>query len=406
MIIFIYTRLILHRFPSKWRIEQQRSSHFELKRVYYTTMKTQSHANSIGLIATGDELTQGDILNTNGQHMVLALNELGFTTSEHMIVSDEEERISSAIRYFQTRHDIIIITGGLGPTSDDRTRYALAKALNLPLALDQAAWSLLQERLQQIQLPVTEENRQQALLPVGAQMLPNNAGTAAGCYVNHDNTQFFMLPGPPSECLPMFDRYVLPKLLPFKRETHQFKWLLLGANEGKIAAELDAALNNLNCRTGYRWHYPYLDYKVFTTSAADLAEAEERSLPIVRHYLVSQDQQTPVEQLKLVLPNRALTIGFAENALSQLIKYNLLDAVTYAHFVPTTEADIVVEISGFPEYWRSGTLPKRCECTFSLTSRKTELKKIVPFYYRDADVKEFLTAMLAKELLTFLPTQD
>jgi nicotinamide-nucleotide amidase len=357
---------------------------------------------SIGLIATGDELTQGDILNTNGQYIVLALNELGFTTAEHLVVSDEEERIASAINYFKTRHDIVILTGGLGPTSDDRTRYALAKALNLELHLDQMAWNLLLERLQRIQLPITEENRQQALLPIGAEMLPNAAGTAAGCYLKHNHVEFFMLPGPPSECLPMFDQYVLPKLMHAKRATHQFKWLLLGANEGKIATELDAALQGLQCRTGYRWHYPYLDYKVFAESANDLTEAEQRSLPIVSDYLVSQNQQTSIELLNILLIEQNITLGFSEDALSQLVKYMLIDAATYPHLVDINLADIKVEISGFPEYWQIGALPKQCAFTLSLTSTNKQLKKTLPFYYRDAEVKEFLTATVAKEVLAFV----
>ena len=98
---------------------------------------------NIGFLATGDELTTGDILNTNGQTIARILFEKGFELGSHVIAPDEESSIVNAIKFLLQNHSIIIITGGLGPTSDDRTRYALAKALNKHLIFHMPSWEKL-----------------------------------------------------------------------------------------------------------------------------------------------------------------------------------------------------------------------------------------------------------------------
>jgi nicotinamide-nucleotide amidase len=358
---------------------------------------------SVGLIATGDELTQGDILNTNGQYIVKALNDCGFHTPEHLIVADDEERIHSAIHYFRTRHNVIILTGGLGPTSDDRTRYALAAALGRELELHDEIWQQLQQRFIKLNLPIIEENRQQALFPQGAEILPNANGTAPGCYVQDQQIEYFMLPGPPRECLPMFNKYVLPKLTATIKQTfYQFKWLLLGANEGEIAAKLDKALLGLRCRTGYRWHYPYLDYKVFAPTEEALETAAMLSLPIVEEYLISKNQQTAIELLNACLAEQNFALHFADDILSQLIKFTLLTSKTHHYFCATHPHRVIeVRLEGFPEYFCETTLPKQCEFRLILSDAKQTIQRTFTFFYRDDQVKHHLAAIVAREIAHF-----
>ena len=243
--------------------------------------------NSVALIATGDELTNGDILNTNGATIAQQLFANGIMVGEHLIVADNETAICKAITYQLQNHNHLIITGGLGPTSDDLTRFALAKYLQIPLILHEEVWNNICQRLQKRHLEIHESNRQQALFPEGAMILPNEYGTAAGCFINHNEQQIFMLPGPPKECLAMFSEYVMPKLAHLTQVTYRLKWLLRGVREGEIAAKIEATIPHLNCHFGYRWNYPQLEFKLSASSAEILEQAKKEIMPIVEKYLIS-----------------------------------------------------------------------------------------------------------------------
>ena len=248
---------------------------------------TKNMLNSVALIATGDELTTGDILNTNGATIAQQLFSNGIIVGEHVIVADNEAAICKAITYQLQNHHTLIITGGLGPTSDDLTRFALAKYLQTRLVFNEEVWNTICQRLQKRNFPIHESNRQQALFPEGATILPNLHGSAAGCIVKPNEQQIFMLPGPPKECLPMFTDYVLPKLTHLFQPHYRIKWLLTGVLEGEIAAKIEAAIPHLNCHFGYRWNYPDLEFKLSAGDAATLEQAKKEILPVVQDYLVN-----------------------------------------------------------------------------------------------------------------------
>src|SRR5262249_55359345 len=119
----------------------------------------------IAILATGDELTTGDILNTNGQIIAQTLKDHGFLMGMHVIASDDENEITEAINFLLHDHPILITIGGLGPTSDDRTRFALSRAINQPLVFNEASWNHITSRLTSLHLHVHEANKQQALFP-------------------------------------------------------------------------------------------------------------------------------------------------------------------------------------------------------------------------------------------------
>src|SRR3990167_6944088 len=135
---------------------------------------------SIALLATGDELVIGDTLNTNSQQLAHTLNSEGLLLGFHLICSDQEEDIFEAIRFLSTHHSILIMTGGLGPTSDDRTRFALSKFMDTPLQEYELATEHIKARLEASKLSMNPGNHQQALFPPNAVLLPNPLGTAMG----------------------------------------------------------------------------------------------------------------------------------------------------------------------------------------------------------------------------------
>ncbi len=251
--------------------------------------------SNIALLATGDEIVAGDILNTNAQNIAQALFSRQMFISEHRVVRDNESQIIDAITSLLAYNDAVIITGGLGPTTDDRTRFALSKAIKRPLQLSEQAWQTIIERFvlrygyDSIE-HIPASNRQQALFPEQAIILDNPNGSAAGCFCLWQNKCIFMLPGPPHECLPMFNDHVLPEL-----QTRQFgqqfyfkKWLLFGVGEGFIAEKLEAALAGLNCQTGYRASANrQVEFKLFAADEKTLQQGIEAVTPILMPYILS-----------------------------------------------------------------------------------------------------------------------
>lgn len=221
----------------------------------------------IGFLATGNEITEGDILNTNTREMAHILMEHGVSIGNHVMVSDDEEDIENALEFLLPHHQIIIITGGLGPTSDDKTRYALSKFIKKELIFDEVTWQHICDRYQKrLNKEAHPSNRPQALFPEGSKIIPNPEGSAAGCRVDYQNKVIFMLPGPPKECMLMFLENLLPELLSHPQTIDRVKlsWKLRNAIEGEIAAQIDEALKTYPVITGYRAESPFLEVKIYT----------------------------------------------------------------------------------------------------------------------------------------------
>src|SRR5680860_1508662 len=151
------------------------------------------------LIFTGDELLRGDIVNTNQAYLGERLLELGVFATHAVSVTDDREAISRAIVSSLLRHpDILILSGGLGPTEDDLTREAVSDALNRPLVLHEELLELIRERFRMLDIHMGESNRKQALIPTGAQAIPI-VGTAPGFWIEDGETLIAALPGVPRE---------------------------------------------------------------------------------------------------------------------------------------------------------------------------------------------------------------
>ncbi|HEX7262085.1 MAG TPA: competence/damage-inducible protein A, partial [Luteolibacter sp.] len=168
----------------------------------------------IEVINTGTELLLGNTLNTHGAWFGRELFKLGLRISRQTTVPDGEA-IRDALQEALVRADAVIVTGGLGPTSDDLTREITADVLGLELITDEAAMRSLVEFFAIRGKAMVDANLKQALCPVGADILPNPNGTAPGIYVpprlnGRSNCAVFLLPGPPRELYPMFHGEVVP----------------------------------------------------------------------------------------------------------------------------------------------------------------------------------------------------
>lgn len=164
------------------------------------------------IIAVGTELLMGQIVNSNGATLARELAGLGIGVYHQTVVGDNEHRLADAFSLALTRAELILFSGGLGPTEDDITRETVAKVLGLPLEKSDFWMEKMHEFFKRIKRPVAESNFRQAMLPRGARLLPNDRGTAPGIYLEHDGRIIVLLPGPPGELIPMFQGQVIPLL--------------------------------------------------------------------------------------------------------------------------------------------------------------------------------------------------
>lgn len=281
----------------------------------------------IALISTGDELVNGEIVDTNGQYFSQKMFAQGMLVKDHFIVSDDQADIERIIRFALLHHDAIILCGGLGPTSDDRTRHALAAVLGEPLIFDSASWHAIEQRLISFGLSVHQDNRQQAFFPQGADILHNPNGTAPGCRVHTAEKLLFMLPGPPRECRPMFDEVVLPYLKKIGFSSNAVFQLLklIGVIEADVAHEVDLLAKVHGIKTGYRHDYPYLDVKLLAdeSKAHALSDIVHTLALRYKNHLVARepfDAPTLLKQLVAtdaihLTVNDGLTDGWFEKTI-------------------------------------------------------------------------------------------
>lgn len=164
------------------------------------------------IIAVGSELLTPSKVDTNSLWLTERLNEIGIEVQLKSIVGDDERRLSEFLKDALHRSEIVITTGGLGPTEDDKTRQSAAKALGRELHLDEELLVKIRQRFAHANYQMPEKNRSQAYLIDAAQVLPNPNGTAVGMWLEEGSKKLIILPGPPRELEPMFTEHVLPRL--------------------------------------------------------------------------------------------------------------------------------------------------------------------------------------------------
>lgn len=161
------------------------------------------------IIAVGTELLLGDIVNTNAQFLSKELAQLGIGVYAQTVVGDNPQRLESAILSALSRADMVILSGGLGPTDDDITKETAAKVFDLPLDFHEEIYEKI---LMRVSKNASSTNKKQAYVPKGAHVFENNNGTAPGLLMEKDGKRLILLPGPPAELEPMFTTSVLPYL--------------------------------------------------------------------------------------------------------------------------------------------------------------------------------------------------
>lgn len=199
------------------------------------------------IIAVGTELLLGQIVNSNASYLSSELAALGIDVFHHTVVGDNEQRLKEVIEIAEQRADIIIFSGGLGPTKDDITKQILADYLGLSLRIDEKTEQRIIEYFDKMNREMTANNQLQALVIDGATVLDNQTGLAAGMYLEHNKKNFILLPGPPNELKPMFKNEVIP-ILSVRTENNEMLvsrvLRLFGIGESQLADTLEEIIDH------------------------------------------------------------------------------------------------------------------------------------------------------------------
>lgn len=196
---------------------------------------------SAEIIAIGSELLTPEKTDTNSLWLTARLNEIGIDVKLKTIVGDDGARLEETVRDAMRRSDIVITTGGLGPTEDDITRVFTAKAVDRELVYHDDIEQHLRERFKAWGREMPEINKRQAYVIDGSEILPNPNGSAVGMFAEFDGKMLAILPGPPRENQPMFTEYVLPKLKAVAGEVYVRRRLLRVSGKGESAVDEIAA---------------------------------------------------------------------------------------------------------------------------------------------------------------------
>ena len=164
------------------------------------------------IVSTGTEILLGETFNTSAHFLTGKLSSLGIEVDYHTTVGDNPERLEEVLRQAIGRTDLLVTTGGLGPTADDLTKELVAKVMGIEMELDSASLEHLKQFFARRKSPMPLNNEKQAYLPKDSIVLPNPIGTAPGAIIQKDGKTAIILPGPPFEMIPMFENYVWPEL--------------------------------------------------------------------------------------------------------------------------------------------------------------------------------------------------
>jgi nicotinamide-nucleotide amidase len=273
------------------------------------------------ILSTGTELTRGELLNTNATWLAVELVQLGIEVTTIETVDDNVGRITDAFRRLSLSHDLVVCTGGLGPTTDDVTAESLARACGIDLETDEASLSAIAEMVKRFGREMSVSNAKQALLPRGSRALPNANGTAPGFVKVLNRAQIYCLPGVPAEMKLMFSSVIAPALTDAEHlPLVQVVLHTLGVAESTVNDRLQGIALECGVTLGYRVHFPELAVKVVarrdSMSAANLATelaAQEVRRRLGSRAVYGQGDETLPEVLRRALSNKGQRLAIAES---------------------------------------------------------------------------------------------
>ena len=282
------------------------------------------------IVAVGTELLLGTSTNTDARDVSLALSELGINVYWHTVVGDNPERLTECLYRARNRAELIITTGGLGPTCDDLTKQTIARAFGRELYFDEAAADTIRAWFGEQGRTFTENNLRQAWLPEGCTILPNDCGTAPGCLFESDGVVVAMLPGPPRECNAMLRHYLVPWLRERSGETIRSHMIrMFGVGESAMEEKLRDLMDGANPTVA-----PYAKLGEclarVTAKGSDENECESLMAPMVEEIcrrigdnVYGVDVNSLEERVLELLAEKNMTFAAAESCTGGMVAQRL-----------------------------------------------------------------------------------
>lgn len=289
------------------------------------------------IIAVGTELLLGQIANTNAQFLSAQLAEIGVNIYHHTVVGDNPARLRKAIVQAEERANLIIFTGGLGPTKDDLTKETIAQHLDKQLITDETAMQTILDYFDKTGRVMTANNKKQALVIEGGNVLPNEHGMAPGMFINAGSTYFMLLPGPPHEMQPMFRNYGRPAIEAEMGTTEKIESLVLryfGIGEAELAEKLSDIIDEQTNPTvaplagdGEVTLRITARHRQGATARNMIKEMEKKVNAIVGEHFYGYDETSLMRELLKTLEEKELTIAAAESLTGGLFQSEMTAVV-------------------------------------------------------------------------------
>lgn len=316
------------------------------------------------LLTIGDEILYGQIVDTNSQWMGVKLSNIGIKVIRKTTIGDLEEDILSAFAEAEKRADIILITGGLGPTSDDLTKPCLAKYFNCEMRIHEEALAEVTEFFKSRGRALTEINRLQASLPLCCEKITNKMGTAPGMWFERNGKVFVSMPGVPYEMKSMMNEIIIPKLLQtFKTPTIRHTLIrTVGIGESFLAEKISSWEKSLPAHIRLAYLPGFGEVKLRLTAFGndeellknEIAALIEKIKPLAGEYIFGIGQDPLEVVLGNTLRDKKLTLSVAESCTGGYLSH------------------LITSVPGSSEYFLGSIIPYSYEIKMSLLGVKPE----------------------------------
>ncbi len=344
---------------------------------------------TVEIIAVGTEILLGNIVNTNAAYLAEKCAGLGLSCYHQDVVGDNEERLSETIRLALTRADIILLSGGLGPTQDDLTKEAAAKVMGKELYLHEPSKEAIRQFFVERNMEITENNWKQAMVPEGCIVVENPGGTAPGIIIAENGKHVVLMPGPPGELIPMFERSIMPYLAGLTTGVIYSQTVkICGVGESKAESMVEDLVNAQDNPTIATYAKTGEVHLRVTATAPDEKEAKKLVKPMVK-------------ELKGRFGNHVYTTDSEvtlEKAVVDLLMANKLTACTVESCTGGMLSARLINVPGVSEVFKSGYV------TYSNKSKRKLLGIKKNILMKHGAVSEQIAKEMAKTAATLART--
>lgn len=300
---------------------------------------------TVEIIAVGTEILLGNIVNTNAAYLAEKCAELGLSCYHQDVVGDNEERVMETIRLALSRADILLLSGGLGPTQDDLTKEAAAKVMGRELYLHEPSKEAIRQFFAERNLEITDNNWKQAMVPEGCIVVDNPGGTAPGIIITENDKHLILMPGPPGELIPMFENSIMPYLAGLQTGVIYSQTVKIsGVGESKAESMVEDLITKQSNPTIATYAKTGEVHLRVTATAQDEKEAKKLVKPVVK-------------ELKGRFGNHIYTTDSdvtLEKAVVDLLAANKLTACTVESCTGGMLSARLINVPGVSEVFKSG----------------------------------------------------